>query len=309
MSSFGRLDVVVLALMLAYLFAVVSHVCWRYYLTRRARDIDSARSKTLAAALNVEVGSLKSIAVTAPFLGLAGTCLGIWSALTGGAMQRDAFRALIAMRIAVAIIPTAAGIPVAVLATCSYNYLRTRIQLLEVFGEGQQGGRHFRGARRFPPAKRFSEVPAYGLLAAPALAFAIAGFMTFASFHPPTGFYVELASARCEQNVVDRLIVLHITDSGKLFLNQEQEDWNALADRLSQIYSMREYRTLYLLADSGIPFQTVAHAIDTVENAPATVGRQAAGTTKDKLGIRVRLITPKAYDAGCATGSGHLVLR
>ena len=57
-----------------------------------------------------------------------------------------------------------------------------------------------------------------------------------------------------------------------VFLNQEQEDWNGLAGRLSQIYSMRQYRTLYLLADLGVPFQTVAHALDTWKNAPISVG-------------------------------------
>ena len=315
MSSLGRLDVIVLALMLIYVFAVVIYVSCRYYLARRARGVDSASKRKLAAVLNIEVGGLKSIALTAPYLGLVGTCDGILSAFGGIGMQKDAARAMIAMRMALALIPTAAGIPLAILATYSYNYLRTRIDLLagEVFDEGQQRGRHFRGSRRFPPTKRFSELPAFGLIAAPVLAIAIMGCMTFSSFHTPTGFYVELASARCEDDVVDRLIVLHITDADKLFLNQEQADWNTLADRLSEIYSMREHRTLYLLADSGVPFQTVARALDTVESAPATVGRQAVGRRMDRINIEVRLVTPTALNAGCpkpvVTGSGHYVLR
>jgi len=248
MSSFGRLDVIVLALMLVYLFAVVIHVCCRYYLARRAQGIDSVGRRTLASALNFEVGSLKSIAVTAPYLGLVGTCEGILSAFGGIGMQKDAAMAMIATRIALALIPTAAGIPVAIVAACSYNYFRTRIDLLEgeAFDEGQRRGRHFQGSRRFPPTKRFLGLPAFGLVTVPGLAIVIMGYMTFPSFHTPTGFYVELASARCEHDVVDQLIVLHITDAGRLFLNQEQEDWNSLADRLSQIYRMREYRTLLL---------------------------------------------------------------
>ena len=311
MSSFGRLDVIVLALMLVYVFAVVIHVCCRFYLARCAQGIDSAGRRTLAAVLSTEVGSLKSIALTAPYLGLVGTCDGILSAFGGIGMQKHAALAMIATRIALALIPTAAGIPVAVLATCSYNHLRTRIDLLEgeVFDEGQQRGRHFRGARRFSPTKRFSNLPAYGLIAAPGLAILIAAYMTFPSFHTPTGFYVELSSARCEYDGDDRLIVLHITDAGKLFLNQEQEDWKNLADRLSAIYVMRGYRTIYLIADTDVPFQTVADALDTVENASAKVGPQAVGIRKDKLGITVRLITPKALNAGCPTGSGHFVLR
>jgi biopolymer transport protein ExbD len=305
MSLFGRLDVIVLALMLVYLFAVVIYVVFRYYLARRARGIDSAGRRTLAAVLNIQVGSLKSIARTAPCLGLAGTCLGILSAFGGVGMEKHAALGMIATRIALALIPTAVGIPVAVLATSSYNYLRTRIDLLEgeVLEEEQERGRHFRRARRFPPTELFAELPAFGLLGAfPAFGLLVALgltvlvkiFMPFSSVHTPAGFYVELASSHCEYDVVDKRIVLQITDAGKPFLNQEQEEWDSLAHRLSEIYSMRKYRTLYLLADSGVPFQTVANALDTVENASA--------------GIKVRLVTPKAFNAGCPK-PGHLVLR
>lgn len=216
-------------------------------------------------------------------------------------MQKDALRALIATRMAVALIPTAVAIPVAVLATCSYNYLRTHVDLLEseVFGEGQLRGRHFRGSLRFPPTKLFSGVPAFGLIAGPVLAILIAGFMTFGSFHTSKGLYVGLAPVRCEYDGHDQHIVLHITGAGKLFLNHEQEDWNGLADRLSAIYSIRKQRTLYLLADSDVPFRTVANVVDIVENAPAAVEAQSADMRIDKLGINVRLVTPQVLNAGC----------
>ncbi len=308
MSSFGRLDVIVLALMLVYLFAVVIHVFYRYYLARRVRRIDSAGSKKLAAVLNIKMGSLKSIAITAPCLGLGGTCLGILSAFGGVRMEKRAAMAMIATRIALALIPTAVGIPMAVLATCFHNYFCTRMDSLEgeVFEEGQERGRHFRRGRVSANA-RFAELPAFGLLGAfPAFGLLVALGLTVlvkifmplagSSFRPPTGFYVELASTRCEFDGDDQLIVLHITDTGKLFLNLEQEYWNTLANRLSQIYSTREHRTLYLLADSDVPFQTVVDALDTVENATAD--------------IQVQLVTPKAFNADChlkpvVTGSGH----
>lgn len=304
MSPFGRLDVIVLVLMLVYLFTVVILVYCRYYVARRARGIDSAGRRTLVAALNIEMGCLKSIAVTAPCLGLVGTCEGILSALAGGAMQKDALLAMVTTKIALALIPTAVAIPVTALATTSYNYLCTRIDLLgaEVFEEKQGIGRHFRGARRFSPTERFAEAPAFGLLTAlPAfgllvalgLTVAVKAYMPFASMYKQTGFYVELASARCEHNIVDKQIVLHITDAGKVFLNQEQEDWGSLEGRLSEIYSTRESRTILLVADSSVPFQTVAAALDIV----------------DQLDIKVRLVTPKALEADCPPGSGHPVLR
>ena len=168
MSSFGRLDVIVLALMLVYLFAVVIHVCYRYYLARRVRQIGSASIKKFAAVLNIKIGSLKSIALTAPCLGLAGTCLGILSAFGGMGMEKHAAMAMTMTRVALALIPTAVAIPVAVLGICSYNYLSRRMDLFqgEVFEEGQERGRHFRSSRRFPPAERFAELPAFGLLGA-----------------------------------------------------------------------------------------------------------------------------------------------
>jgi len=295
MSSVARLDVIVLALMLVYLFAVVIHIYYRYCLARRVPRVDSADSKKLVAVLNIKVGSLKSIALTAPCLGLAGTCFGILSAFGSVGMEKHAALLMITTRIALALIPTAVAIPVAVLATASYNYLCTRMDLLEgeVFEEGQERGRHFPRTRRFPPTERFAELPALGLLAALGLTVLVKVFIPAASFgRPPTGFYVELASARCEGD--DRLIVLHITNAGKLYLNLEQEDWNTLANRLSQIYSLRKHRTLYLLADADVPFQTVADTLDTV----------------DKLDIQVQLVTPKVFNTHCflkpvATGSSH----
>jgi hypothetical protein len=106
------------------------------------------------------------------------------------------------------------------------------------------------------------------------------------------GFGIELASARCEYDGDDLLIVLHITDAGKLFLNTEQEDWNRLAGRLSETYSKRVQRTLYLVADDGVPFQILADAIDVVQNTPAAV-------RSNSLNITVRLITPRTMNAQC----------
>jgi hypothetical protein len=135
-------------------------------------------------------------------------------------------------------------------------------------------------------------------------------YMPSPSIYLSTGFYVELSSTRCEFDGDDRLIVLHITDTGELFLNLEQEDWNNLENRLSQIYGMREHRTLYLVADSDVPFRTIAEALDTIENASATqTGPQVVGMSKDELDIRVQLLTPKAFNdcplKPVVTGSRH----
>jgi biopolymer transport protein ExbD len=317
MNWLGRFDVIVLALILAYIFAVVIHVSRRYYLARRVRGIESASRRKLAVDLSIKVSNLKAIAYIAPYLGLAGTCVGILSAFGAAGMEKHAYLVMTMTKVAAAIVTTAAGILVAIPATCSYNHLRRCIDLLEsevLDEEVERRGRHLGTVRRFPLTKRFSQLPAFAAIAAPSLAILMAGYTTFASFHAPTGFGIELASTRCEDDGDDRLIVLHITNAGKLFLNQEQADWNSLGGRLSKIYTTREHRALYLLADSGVPFQTVADALDIVENAPVTVGTQAIRMGTEKLNTAVRLITPKTINTHCliepvATGSSHRVSR
>ena len=147
--------------------------------------------------------------------------------------------------------------------------------------------------------KRFSQLPAFALITAPGLAVLVAVYTPYFAPREPTGLYVDLASSPCAHDGQDRLIVLRVTDAGKLFLDAEQEDWNSLPSRLSEIYSMRVHRTLYLLADGGVPFQTVVDALEAVENAPVTTGRQAAVMKTDKLDITVRLVTPRVWNARC----------
>ena len=302
MNWIVRLDVIVLALMFVYVVVVVTRVFCRYHLARSPRQIDRAGRRKLAAVLSIELGGLKAIASSAPYLGLAGTCVGIMSGLWFGGidMEKNAALALISSRIAVALVTTAAGILVAVPAICSYNYLCTRKDLLksEVSNDPRaQISRYHQGTRRLALAQRFSQLPAFALIAATGLAALVAAYTPYFAPREPTGLYIELAPSCCENCANDRITLLHITDAGKLLLNAEQEDWNGLAGRLSEIYRVREQRTLDLVADDGVPFQTVADALDIVENIPATAGPQATGM--DKLDITVRLITPRALNARC----------
>jgi biopolymer transport protein ExbD len=312
MNWIVRLDVIVLAIMLVCVVVVVTRVFYRYHLAPPVGETDSASRGKLAAVLNIELGSLKAIASSAPYLGLAGTCVGIMSSLGfGGAMEKNRFLAMVAANMASALAATAAGILVAVPATCSYNYLCTRKDLIEseVSNDPRAQIRRYRqGTRRLGLRKRFSQLPAFALIAAPGLAVLVAVYTPYFAPREPTGLEVDIDSACREDDGNDRLIVLHITDAGKLFLNAEQEDWDSLAGRLSKIYSVRVHRTLYLLADDGVPFQTVADALDIVENIPATVGPQAVGLEMDKLDITARLLTPRALKTRCpqpvGAGSG-----
>ena len=310
-----RLDVIVLALMFVYVVVVVTRVFCRYHLARRARQIDSTNRRKLAAVLSIEVGILKAIASSAPYLGLAGTCVGLMSQ-SGftGEMDEHTLEAMMAARMAATLITTAVGMLVAVPTICSYNYLRTRIDLLEyeASSDSKQIGPYCQGTRRLALKKRFSQLPAFALVAAPCLAALVAVCTPFFAPREATGLELKLAPSCCENCANDRTTLLHITDAGKLLLNEEQEDWNGLAGRLSEIYRVREQRTLDLVADDGVPFQAVADALDIVENIPATVGSQPTGMEMDKLDITVRLVTPGAF-ARCpepvVTGSSRRASR
>jgi biopolymer transport protein ExbB len=278
-----RLALLGLALMFLHAVVVTVRVSCRYYSARRA-EVTATSSQAfqrvrreLVAKLNLSVDSLKSVASTAPYLGLAGTCLGIMGMFRGFEGSTHDFFVIFATEIEAAFMSTAAGLLVAVPAIMSYHCLRALIDSLE------PTSRKLGAVQRFPLAARFSKIP-FAVIAAPVLALCIAGFMTFSSFRISKGLVVGIASAHCG-NDDDRIITLRITDTGKLFLNAEQEDWNRVATRLSEIYKFRVDRTLYLFVEDDVPFQAVADALDIVE------------TSSPK--ISVRLVTPSARTALC----------
>jgi len=294
MSWPRRLDLIVLALMLAYVVFVSIRVSCHYRLSRCTleTDITDRSRRKLSADLSVQLGILAAIASAAPYLGAVGTCVGIMGGsgmFAGINMEANTFKAMMALHIASALFTTAAGILVAVPATWAYNYLRVRVDLLKNirphnFSEGTNG--YVPIGEKLGLRKPFSHLSPYPLIAATCLAALVALCTPFFSPRRPTGLGIELGPARCE---FDRVTRLHVTDAGKVLLNEEPLEWNTLGARLSEIYSVREERTLNLLIADDVPFQTAADTIDIIENAPISGGTAS-------LHIRVRLMTP----AGCS---------
>ncbi len=272
-----RGDVVLLGLMLVGVIAIAIHVSYR--LSWRGRgSLDERGRRQLAANLGVELAVVRSIVVVAPYLGLAGACLGIMEAFDAIAMERGTALRLISLRVAVSVVTTAVGILVAIAASWVRVYLSRRMDLFR--------NRRSRAATRFPLRKKFSGPPAYALIAAPMLACLVVVYEPFFDPHRPRGFAVDLAPVQCD--VGERLTVLHVAETGKLFLNGEPEEWRNLSQRLAEVYKLRADRTLDVLADDGVLYQTVMDAMDVVESAAMPDGER----------IRVRLVTPKA-EGGC----------
>ena len=101
---------------------------------RQAIDAAERACRRIHAALNAALarglGTLKTIGVLAPLVGLLGTCFGILNAFRGVGMQKAAAMAMIASFIAEALLITAMGLFVGIIAVWLHNYLGRRVEVL-----------------------------------------------------------------------------------------------------------------------------------------------------------------------------------
>ena len=74
---------------------------------------------------------LGTVAVSAPFIGLFGTVIGILKAFQNMAIEGSGGFTVVAAGISEALIATALGLGVAIVAVISYNYLNTRLERIE----------------------------------------------------------------------------------------------------------------------------------------------------------------------------------
>jgi len=115
---------------------LTAFLCSPPSLTRREAIETSERAmhraqKMTAAELNVGLGTLATIASSAPFIGLLGTCFGIIGAFRGYGMEKWAAVAMVMSFLSEALITTVMGLLVAVPALWCHNYLRNRMYGIE----------------------------------------------------------------------------------------------------------------------------------------------------------------------------------
>lgn len=82
-------------------------------------------------ALKGSIWVLGTVAVSAPFLGLFGTVIGIIKAFHSMAIQGSGGFAVVAAGISEALVATALGLGVAIIAVIFYNYFHTKLERLE----------------------------------------------------------------------------------------------------------------------------------------------------------------------------------
>jgi biopolymer transport protein TolR len=62
-------------------------------------------------------------------------------------------------------------------------------------------------------------------------------------------------------------IVVQVMQGGKLMINQDESDWNALGIRLSDIFKERADKLAFVQGAEDVPFADVARAIDIMRGA------------------------------------------
>ena len=62
-------------------------------------------------------------------------------------------------------------------------------------------------------------------------------------------------------------IVVQVMQGGKLMINEESSDWNALGARLSDIFQARADKVAFVKGAQEVPFAQVARAIDVMRSA------------------------------------------
>lgn len=280
MNWLQHLDVFVLALMFVHVAVLFIRVSYRCHLARLAEATDQPSvlfqrgRRKLVADSNLRVSTLKSIVSTAPFLGLVGTCIGILSAFRGGSGPPHAWLVRGAAGLAAALIPMATGLLVAVAAIWSYNYLRTRIDLLEsgVFsGTFERRSHCIQVAQRLPLAPRFSKFP-FGVIAASLLALVIPPFAILLSFHPPrTGLYVRMLTPEglvsrghllVESPIVIRVVGVSGEGSPAVYVKAKKTPWEELDNTIRSELSNCHGCIVFVEAESSGLWADVANVID-----------------------------------------------
>jgi hypothetical protein len=278
MGLLRRLDVIVLALMLARVIAIVGHAAYRYHSIRRSPATDTNRRKMFTAELSLRLYTLRSIAHTAPFLGLVGSCIGIFDSFIGFGMQRATAMAITSLNLSRAPITTAAALLVTVPAIWSLNYVRTLLDLLKIEISGsanetiRQRKRGVGVAQSLPLRKQFSGLPSSAVTVAPCLALVIVGFITFAP-HIPRGLPVGVLGAGGQAGpgeyfATDPVVIL-VAKSGDgipvLYVNSKKTAWDELRNTVRGELELRPRRVAYVEAESGVWWMDVVNVIDIVE--------------------------------------------
>jgi biopolymer transport protein ExbD len=240
----------------------------------------SQRSKIdLVANLSRGVEMLQSIARTAPFLGLAGTCYGILCLFARGYIGwRGGFISELSLEIPVALVATAAGLIVAVPAAISYNILRTCLERFENNHSStllKATPRSYGFAQTLPLRSRFSGLQAFALIGAPVMALLIPIFVLMLAPAIPVGLPVHILKLSSQDHNLPPLIVSVIaTNEGgrsALYVRSKETSWDELGNTLRNQLKVRPHWVVYVEGEDYASWRDVVNVIDVAQGLHAEV--------------------------------------
>lgn len=88
--------------------------------------------------------------------------------------------------------------------------------------------------------------------------------------HRQTGLKAEIpqpAEPTPQTRVESDIVVVQVLGGGSLKINEQPVSWDALRDRLEEIFRLRASRTAFVRGDSAVEFQVVAKVIDAMQSA------------------------------------------
>lgn len=298
---FERVALFVLALMLTRVAVVVIRVSHRCYVARRIQGSSPAFQigrRALVAELELKLRALRSIAYVAPYLGLAGTCLGLLDTLnTGYSGTWNGYFVMIVSGAGAALLSTLAGLLVTISATVPYNDLVGRIEALRseiprcMF---PRCDRQFHVAESLPLRSRFSAI-SFGVLEPLILTSLMAVFRFCEVYETPTGLSVQvlpigLPDEQRHKTNPPLVSLVRASDGGSTVVRLKSKriplsNWNTAVVRN---IGRSAHGEVYVEADASLPWADVVRALDALKGSEADVVLLTTTPTPDSNVSKLR---------------------
>ena len=117
------------------------------------------------------------------------------------------------------------------------------------------------GGRRGAPLSEINIIPLVDVVLVLLLIFMLTAPMMY------RGIDVNLPKASAKPTAVEERMVLTVTKDRALYLNEKPVPAASLDAHLASVFRDRKDRTLYLKADSGLPYGAVVETMDRVRRA------------------------------------------
>jgi biopolymer transport protein TolR len=90
------------------------------------------------------------------------------------------------------------------------------------------------------------------------------------------------ASPQTVAPIVETVIVVQVSASGDIRINEEPVGWDHLANRLERIFKERARKVAFIRGDAPVEFQVVARVVDVMHGSGISVGLLTPGLEQSR---------------------------